>query len=57
MRFEEVLPSPEDGFAGRGQKNLRERLERQGYFDATVDYSTATRDVKEKEADGKERKR
>jgi len=31
-----------------GKKNLRERLERQGYFDATVDYSTATRDVKEK---------
>jgi outer membrane protein assembly factor BamA len=31
-----------------GKKNLRERLERQGYFDATVDYATATRDVKEK---------
>ena len=31
-----------------GRKNLRERLERQGYFDARVDYDTATRDVKEK---------
>jgi len=31
-----------------GRKNLRERLERQGYFDSTVDYLTATRDVKEK---------
>ncbi|MBS1841602.1 MAG: BamA/TamA family outer membrane protein [Acidobacteria bacterium] len=31
-----------------GKKNIRERLERQGYFDATVDYTTATRDVKEK---------
>lgn len=31
-----------------GRKNLRERLERQGYFDATVDYETSTRDVKEK---------
>jgi len=31
-----------------GRRNLRERLERQGYVDATVDYATATRDVKEK---------
>lgn len=31
-----------------GKKNLRERLERQGYFDATVDYATTTRDIKEK---------
>lgn len=31
-----------------GKKNIRERLERQGYFDATVDYTTATEDVKEK---------
>jgi len=31
-----------------GRRNLRERLERQGYFDATVDYETSTRDVKEK---------
>jgi len=27
---------------------LRERLERQGYFDATVDYDSTTQDVKEK---------
>jgi len=32
-----------------GRKNLRERLERQGYFDATVDYDSTTQDVKEKE--------
>jgi len=32
-----------------GKKNLRERLERQGYFDAAVDYTTETREVKEKE--------
>jgi len=30
-----------------GKKNIRERLERQGYFDATVEYTTATREVKE----------
>ena len=35
-----------------GRKNLRERLERQGYFDATVDYDTATQDVKEKGKNG-----
>src|SRR5215475_13949262 len=31
-----------------GKKNLRERLDRQGYFDSKVDYTTATRDVTEK---------
>ena len=31
-----------------GKKNIRERLERQGYFDASVEYATTTRDVKEK---------
>ena len=35
-----------------GKKNIRERLERQGYFDATVDYATATRDVQEKGKNG-----
>jgi outer membrane protein insertion porin family len=35
-----------------GKRNLRERLERQGYFDATVDYTTATQDVKEKGKSG-----
>ena len=29
-----------------GKKNLRERLEREGYFDAEVDYKTDTREVK-----------
>jgi outer membrane protein insertion porin family len=28
-----------------GKRNLRERLERQGYFDAKVDYTTETREV------------
>jgi outer membrane protein assembly factor BamA len=28
-----------------GKRNLRERLERQGYFDAQVDYTTGTRDL------------
>jgi len=28
-----------------GKRNLRERLEREGYFDATVDYATAEREV------------
>ncbi len=31
-----------------GKKNIRERLERQGYFDAAVEYATTTQDVKEK---------
>ena len=31
-----------------GKKNLRERLDRQGYFDSKVDYSTTTHDVTEK---------
>lgn len=35
-----------------GKRNIRERLERQGYFDATVEYTTATRDVKEKGKNG-----
>jgi len=30
-----------------GKRNLRERLERLGYFDAAVDYSTETREVKQ----------
>src|SRR5256712_10533847 len=29
-----------------GKKNVRERLERQGYFDASVDYTTETHEVK-----------
>jgi outer membrane protein insertion porin family len=34
-----------------GKRNLRERLERDGYFDATVDYKTETHDM-EKRANG-----
>src|SRR6202158_1240803 len=30
-----------------GKRNIRERLERQGYFDATVEYRTETKEVKE----------
>jgi outer membrane protein assembly factor BamA len=36
-----------------GKRNLRERLEREGYFDATVDYATTTREVAEKNANWK----
>ncbi len=32
-----------------GKRNIRERLERQGYFDAEVDYTTATREAPQKE--------
>ena len=34
-----------------GKKNLRERLERQGYFDAQVNYKIETREVKAKKSD------
>src|ERR1700687_4246373 len=30
-----------------GKRNIRERLERDGYFDATVEYKTETREVKQ----------
>jgi outer membrane protein insertion porin family len=33
-----------------GKRNIRERLERQGYFDAEVDYATTTKDVKQRGA-------
>jgi len=36
-----------------GKRNLRERLEREGYFDATVDYATAERQVDGKRSDWK----
>jgi outer membrane protein insertion porin family len=35
-----------------GKRNLRERLERLGYFDATVEYSTETREVKQEGKSG-----
>ena len=37
-----------------GKRNLRERLEREGYFDASVEYSTAMREVKTKNWNGEE---
>ena len=36
-----------------GKRNLRERLEREGYFDATVDYARAEREVDGKKSDWK----
>ena len=46
-RFEKTGAGLPGGRGGRGlleegKRNLRERLERQGYFDATVDYTTET---------------
>ena len=37
-----------------GKRNIRERLERQGYFDAEVDYATSTREVQSGESKGTE---
>ena len=37
-----------------GKRNLRERLEREGYFDSSVEYSTAMRDVETKNWKGQE---
>src|SRR5262249_20516757 len=37
-----------------GRRNIRERLEREGYFDANVEYSTAMRDVETKLWHGEE---
>ena len=37
-----------------GKRNIRERLEREGYFDASVEYSTATREVQTKLWNGEE---
>src|SRR5260370_780102 len=37
-----------------GKRNIRERLERQGYFDASVEYATAMREVQSKNWQGEE---
>jgi outer membrane protein insertion porin family len=37
-----------------GKRNIRERLERQGYFDAEVDYATSTREVQSQGSKGTE---
>jgi outer membrane protein insertion porin family len=37
-----------------GKRNIRERLERQGYFDAQVDYATSTREVQSRGSKGTE---
>src|SRR6266436_3582137 len=37
-----------------GKRNIRERLERQGYFDASVDYSSAMREVQKKNSTAQE---
>ena len=37
-----------------GKRNIRERLEREGYFDSSVEYKTAMRDVQSKKWSGQE---
>ncbi len=37
-----------------GKKNIVERLEREGYFDASVEYATATREIQNQGATGEE---
>jgi len=37
-----------------GKRNIRERLEREGYFDASVEYASATREVQSKRWKGQE---
>jgi outer membrane protein assembly factor BamA len=37
-----------------GKRNIRERLERQGYFDSSVDYSSAMREIENKNFTGQE---
>jgi outer membrane protein assembly factor BamA len=37
-----------------GKRNIRERLEREGYFDSSVEYATATRQVQSKNWNGEE---
>jgi outer membrane protein insertion porin family len=37
-----------------GKRNIRERLEREGYFDSSVEYTTATREVQAKNWNGEE---
>ena len=37
-----------------GKRNIRERLEREGYFDSNVEYSSAMRDVQAKNRSGQE---
>ena len=37
-----------------GKRNIRERLEREGYFDASVEYSSAMREVQTKRSRGQE---
>lgn len=37
-----------------GKKNILERLEREGYFDASIDYTTATKEIENKRSPGEE---
>jgi len=46
--------SVDDDLLAEGKTNIRERLEREGYFDANVEYSTATREVQSKLWQGQE---
>ncbi len=51
--LKKLLPIYQEGAVDQdlleeGKRNLRERLEREGYFDATVSYATATRELQKK---------
>jgi len=46
--------SVDDDLLAEGKRNIRERLEREGYFDANVEYTTATREVQSKLWNGEE---
>jgi len=46
--------SVDDDLLAEGKRNIRERLEREGYFDANVEYTTATREVQNKLWQGEE---
>lgn len=37
-----------------GKRNIRERLEREGYFDSSVEYSSATQEIQAKKGNGEE---
>jgi outer membrane protein insertion porin family len=37
-----------------GKRNIRERLEREGYFDSSVEYSMATKEIQSKKGNGEE---
>jgi outer membrane protein insertion porin family len=46
--------SVDEDLLEEGKRNIRERLEREGYFDSNVEYTTATREVENKLWHGEE---